>query len=785
MRSARFALTFFYLAVTLKTMAQCPPPGMPQPGNTCATAPIICGNLDGYCSTTDNNNPVHAFPGCTGFQLNNDEWLAFFAGTTTITLRITPSNCSFDSVSNTGLQGGIYANCGPGYVPLDLQCNCTEDPFVLTSNAFIPGQIYWLVLDGCALQTCDFSIEVLAGSTLGFPPANPGTIAGPDKVCPGSNTSFSIPPVSGAASYSWTLTPASAGTINGNGPNITVAWSSTASDTVQLCVTTGNACFSNPTPSCKSVAVNAGLPPTMVVSGGGVLCGATSTVDVVFQFTGDQPWLFSYNYNGTPQPGLVSGTNPYILSVNQPGIYTPQSVSSGGCAGAVSGFALVKQSNLTATFTTTEAHCGLNDGAIDLSPASGTAPYVFQWSGGQNSEDLNGIPAGIYAVTITESAGCSKELTINVLSMPLLLPADTVSLCPGDSVVIGGSVYSSPGVVKDTLPGIGGNCDTIATHVIQFLTPAPSTIGISCPPSVQIAGGIPVDVDYDLPLVGSDCICPGVSLTLTGGLSSGSTFPTGVTTVCYTAKDSCGNTAACCFDIKIPEIPPCASKNAGCIQYELLQIALDSSGNKRYRFRVTNNCANKLIYTAFQLPNGAAALSPVDNSIYTAPGGRVYEVRNPNNSPFHSIRFRSLTDSISGGASDIFEYTVSPQFQPAYLHVTSRLEPQDFYEAYLGTSNCPVAIPPPVFRTTVTSDFRIFPNPTTGALYADLSRWQGEEVHIRVFDSRGQQVHNLDLSAGAEPQMISLPEGLGNGLYFLEMLAGNGEKRTVRFVLIQ
>lgn len=785
MTSARFALFCICLTASLKNVAQCPPPGTPAPGNSCASAPVFCGGLDGYCATTDNNNPVHAFPGCPGFQLDNDEWLAFFAGTNTITFRITPSNCTDDSTTNTGLQGGIYATCGPGWIPKDLQCTCTDDPFILTSSSFVVGETYWLVLDGCAAHTCDFSIEVLSGSTTGFPPDNPGAIAGPSDVCRGSVTGFSIPPVAGATDYSWTLSPAGAGTVSGSGPEATVVWSDTATGPAQLCVTTGNACYSNPTPSCKSVAISPGAVPVMAVSGGGVLCSGTSTVDVVFQFTGNPPWTFSYNYNGIPQPVLETSANPFILQANQPGVYTPQSVHSGICGGTVSGFALVTQSNITASFATMKAHCGLGDGAVDLTPGGGSPPYTFDWSGGQTTEDLNGIPAGSYTVTITESSGCSEILTINVLSENFSLPADTILFCPGDSVQIGGSVYTAPGAVTNILPGAGGSCDTIATHVLRFLTPAPSVINVSCPASVKLPGGIPVAVQYDLPVAASNCSCPGISTVLTGGLPSGSIFPTGATAVCYTAKDSCGNSASCCFEIKIPEIPPCAAKTAGCLRYELLNITLDSSGNKRYRLRVTNNCPNKLIYSAFQLPNGVAALSPPDNSVYTAASGRTYEVRNPNSSPFHSIRFRSVSDSISGGASDIFEYTLPPQFQPAYIHMTSRLEPQDFYEAYLGTLNCPVALPPPVQRAARGASMLIFPNPATGTLYADLSAWQGERVQIRLFDSRWRQLQRSELTAEAAAQAIPLPEGLGNGVYFLEIIAGDGKRTTGRFVLLR
>lgn len=410
------ALFSFFSLFSLR--AQCPPPGFPNPGNNCVQAPILCENLDGYCATINNNNTSQSFPGCPGWTLNNDEWFAFYAGSTSITIQVTPSGCNTTPQGNSGLQGGIYAGCGPPWVAMDLQCSCTTNPFILTANNFVIGQIYWIVMDGCGGSVCDYAIDVLSGSTVGVPPANPGVVTGPATVCQGTNTSYTLPTVTGATTYTWTQTPVLGTFTDPVGNTVSLTWPTPG--TTQLCVTTSNACYANPTPSCTTVEV---IPtPTATISGSGIVCNGSSTpVPLTVTFTGTGPWTFVYRINGVAQPAITTSDNPYTLNVTQPGTYALQSVSSttGNCPGTVSGSSTVTQTNLTTTNTVVNAQCGLSNGSINLTPAGGTVPYTFVWSGGQTSEDISNIPAGSYTVTVTSANGCTATSTITVNDNPI------------------------------------------------------------------------------------------------------------------------------------------------------------------------------------------------------------------------------------------------------------------------------------------------------------------------------------------------------------------------------
>ncbi|MBK8921078.1 MAG: HYR domain-containing protein [Saprospirales bacterium] len=389
--------------------------------------------------------------------------------------------------------------------------------------------------------------------------------------------------------------------------------------------------------------------------------------------------------------------------------------------------------------------------------------------------------------------GCDTVATYTLIMLPLPTRSETIEFCPGETINIGGNAYTLPGTVVNIIPTAAG-CDTVVTYTLQYLTPAPSTVTIACPEAVNIAilpGAGPTIAHYNLPVADSDCPCPGLALELTAGLPSGSAFPPGTTEVCYAAQDSCGNSAACCFQVIIREAQACDIKEIGCMKYELLTITADAEQNRTYRIRVTNNCANKLIYTAIQLPDGVAAIDPANLSAYTAESGRGYEVRNPNYSPFYSIRFKSAADSIANVQSEIFQYTLPAQSAPVYIHITSRLATQVFYEAHLNTFNCPIGITPAGDKaasraapaTAGRPAPRLFPNPTAGELFAGLSAWSGEKVQLQVFNAQGQQVHQLVGVAGEAPFALRLPDGLANGLYTLQLLPDSGERQALRFVL--
>ncbi len=156
-------------------------------------------------------------------------------------------------------------------------------------------------------------------------------------------------------------------------------------------------------------------------------------------------------------------------------------------------------------YATTNASCpNAEDGAIDLMLTGGIGPFTFEWTTGDTTEDLTGVPPGAYTVMVKDANGCVSTFNIDVASDP-----DTLSpmiTCP-DNI----SVSTDPGM-----------CSAVVT--------------------------------YDAPQATDNC--PDPEVILDAGQASGSEFQEGVNTVIYTATDGMDHAVSCTFTITVEDLEP-------------------------------------------------------------------------------------------------------------------------------------------------------------------------------------------------------------------------------------
>lgn len=130
-----------------------------------------------------------------------------------------------------------------------------------------------------------------------------------------------------------------------------------------------------------------------------VLCTGESTGNLyVSVYGGVPPYSYEWSNGSTQQNvyGVPAGT------------YTVTITDAVGCIHEDQ--AVVTEPETLISITDAELQhisCyGMSDGHIDISVIGGTPAYTYYWSNGASVQDLHGIPAGSYTVTITDANGC-------------------------------------------------------------------------------------------------------------------------------------------------------------------------------------------------------------------------------------------------------------------------------------------------------------------------------------------------------------------------------------------
>ncbi|MFM9056968.1 MAG: hypothetical protein ACKOQY_09850, partial [Bacteroidota bacterium] len=182
-----------------------------------------------------------------------------------------------------------------------------------------------------------------------------------------------------------------------------------------------------------SFPIAAGLFQVIVTDANG--CTATSSVNRTqpAEITGSfsQTSCNSYTWNGT--------------TYTQSGNYVQVLQAANGCDSTVTLSLTITaaQFPISLSASVTNAGCpGAQNGAIDLSVTGGTAPFAYTWSGGQTTQDISGLGAGLLQVVVSDAAGCQAAAYYTVLE-PGSLPAlgaiqgtavSCVSQVPGTAV---------------------------------------------------------------------------------------------------------------------------------------------------------------------------------------------------------------------------------------------------------------------------------------------------------------------------------------------------------------
>jgi hypothetical protein len=169
-------------------------------------APYIC-NFDGYCGSTSSyyhedlpGNMIGTGSSCPSAQafvgtVQNNSWLRFVAGATTVSMDFTVSGCGSDGIQVAIL--GVSGNDWTRYSDCSLSDGGNNGTFTLTGTGMTIGEVYYIMADGNSGANCDYTIDV--DDSDGFITVD----AGSDQVvCSGDPVNLSVSGLPGAT-YTW------------------------------------------------------------------------------------------------------------------------------------------------------------------------------------------------------------------------------------------------------------------------------------------------------------------------------------------------------------------------------------------------------------------------------------------------------------------------------------------------------------------------------------------------------------------------------------------------------
>ena len=279
----------------------------------------------------------------------------------------------------------------------------------------------------------------------------------------------------------------------------------------------------------------------------------------------------SYNWStgattATIATGNLTASTTYTVTVRD----------ANGCTNTATRTITVNP-QLTATTTQVNVSCKSgNDGSIDLTPAGGTPAYTYTWSNSATTQDISGLVAGTYTVTVRDGAGCTTTATATITEPPLLTVV-TTSKVDATCLQANGSINitaagGTPAYTYDWADIAGTSNIEDRTNLLAGTYTVTVRDAKGCTTSTSI-----VITDPGLPLVnaGADqTIClnssanlsaavtsggtPSYSFAWSGGLGSGATktvTPTATTTYTVTATDANGCTGTDAVIVNVIDIP--------------------------------------------------------------------------------------------------------------------------------------------------------------------------------------------------------------------------------------
>jgi len=352
--------------------------------------------------------------------------------------------------------------------------------------------------------------------------------------------------------------------------------------------------------------------------------------------------------------------------------------------------------------------------------ASGASSYM--WMFGPSGSSFTVMPAAdstFWVVGADSSGNCTDTASFMVTVNPSYNMMQTVSLCYGDSLMVGNNVYYSSGSYSDTLSTMMG-CDSI---VNTMLTIAPNAIVTN-----QTLSG-----------------CAGFTVTVGSNTYNSS----GIYTDTLTAVNGCDSTVVTDLTVSAPVVTNQTFN--GCIGDSIVV------GNNVYYTSGTYNDTLTAITGCDSIVISAVTITTVNVAVsVTNFGGTL--MASASGAQYQWVNCEDGTSIIS---ATMQSYTASANGQ--YAVIVNQ-------NGCVDTSSCYTITNVGIEETDNSTSFGAYPNPVTEMLNIRSTQL----TDVVIYNSIGEAVHAQRIQGNATIDMT----GFECGIYFIR----NSEGQTIRVI---
>lgn len=219
-----------------------------------------------------------------------------------------------------------------------------------------------------------------------------------DVKCRGNNTgSVNIEASGGVAPYTYLWPDGQTGKSRNN----------LSAGTYEIIVSDANGCSLNLTVEILEPAETLAVSTTA----SDVKCfGASDGAIEASVSGGTEP----YNYSWSDSSYSILSQSGEKLQNIPAGSYHLEVTDANNCIQTIS-TSVEQPDEITHSFTVEDVLCkGLAEGSIEAEISGGTQPYTFQWSNGDETQNISQIPAGEYELVVTDANDCRKNFSARV-----------------------------------------------------------------------------------------------------------------------------------------------------------------------------------------------------------------------------------------------------------------------------------------------------------------------------------------------------------------------------------